>query len=233
MPSYTPIAGRGAWYVDDATGDIVLVIGDTVVFRVTDASAVTATTVAANLTGATSGAVAATTVASSGLTTTTAGIGAIGSDGTLVSEGGNSAVHVVEFTFSKVQAVAAAALSWGAELYTLPAVPCLILGASLDSTLAGTAEGSTPETGIGTTVGSGANATLDLVGAGAENIITGTAAAGAVGAGVAADIVSGPVLLPAVVAASSVLYGNVASTWDASEDITFAGTGRLSYVPLV
>ena len=233
MVDYRDLGGRGEWLMESSTGDAVLLVNDTVVARVTGAGVATVTTLNAALTGNVTGNLSGATVATTGVTSTTSGVGAIGAQGTLVAEEGNSAIHVTHLTFTKTQAVSGAALSFGAALYTLPAVPCLILGASIDGTITGTAEASTPETGIGTTIGSGANSALSAVGAGAENIITGTAAAGAVSTGVAADIVSGSTLLPTVVAASSVLYANIASTWTATESIVYAGTVRVAWIELI
>jgi hypothetical protein len=186
------------------------------------------------VTGATSLAAVSTT----GATTTTSGVGAIGADGSLTSERGISGVHLTKLTFAKSATVAAAALSWGGECYTMPAVRTVILGLSIDgymqSTGAGGAVGDVGEVGVGVLVGSGAAATLAAVGANAENIITGTAhtAVAADTSGVADVATAVGLGAGLVLAASAVIYANAAGTWSGADDVAFAGTMHVCWAEL-
>lgn len=97
------------------------------------------------------------------------------------SVSGQQRVTTLTFSALAVAAVAAAAdEAIGKLLYTLPAGAHLIRAAYMNVALSDTADlidADTPEVGLGTLIGSGANATLGAVGAGAENIIEGQVAA--------------------------------------------------------
>lgn len=162
--------------------------------------------------------------------TSTTSVGTIGADGTLVNEETFGPFHRTTLTFTDTITVAAAALAGGASCYTFPAVRTLIMGLSIDGTItsvgAGGAVGDTPDVGVGILAGTGANATLNAVGATAENVITG-AASGAVAAapGVAHDSNTAVGLGNGLVlAASQTIWANFADTWAGADNVTYAGT---------
>jgi len=83
--------------------------------------------------------------------------------------------HVTEITIPSQVIITTSGgenLAAGLELYTLPDGAVNIIGSAMHVFLTGTTahEDDTPEVGLGTTIGSGANATLGAVGAGAENV---------------------------------------------------------------
>ena len=158
-------------------------------------------------------------------------LGAIAGDASAVTEYGPRIRQSV-VTFSDTQAVAGAALAFGAAAYTTPAVPVAIFGAYISGTATAATSTDTPEVGLGTTVGSGANATLGAVGAGAENLIEGAAISAISASGTAFTAQSAPAKVPLILAASQTLYVNVADTWTPSEDVTVAGTLRVLWAPL-
>ena len=91
---------------------------------------------------------------------------------------------------------------------------------------------ATADLGIGTTVGSGANATLDAVAAAAENIITGSTTANC--SGTAEVLTVGDQVLVIEVGGDHTVYLNIADTWadTAGSDLTgdFAGTVVLEWM---
>ena len=131
-----------------------------------------------------------------------------------------------------------AALAVGAAIYTLPAGVYAINVSHLNVgvTIADANTAQTPEIGLGTTVGSGANATLGAVGAGAENIIEGAAVADCDGtAKVITDVPTANIPLVIGSTDSHVIYLNLAATWadmDAEAALTASGTVVLDYVKL-
>lgn len=112
-----------------------------------------------------------------------ANLGAKAAVGTLtVSETGDAYHKVSTLTLTNFAVGTAgdnASLAIGALLYTLPdgAVAVDHAYASVALTLNSDVQTDTPEIGIGTVVGSGANATLGAVGATSENIAEGAAVA--------------------------------------------------------
>lgn len=124
-----------------------------------------------------------------------------------------------------------ASLGIGAKFYTLPAGALVVENASLVGTVnaAVDVQTSTPDTGIGTTVASGANAVLSAVAATAENILGGVAAASVNNGAVGGSSVTGPgSLIPLFIAAAGVhdLYLNMAAAWanvTAAGAVTFTG----------
>lgn len=173
-----------------------------------------------------------TTLSTTGAMTTTSGVGAAASEGTLVSEEGGGGQHLSKLTFTNDTAAAGAALADGALVYTFPAIPCLVRGVYVSGTLTAATETGTPEIGVGTLVGSGANATLGAVGATAEDIIEGTASEAFASGGTAFTRNSAVAKLPLVVAASSVLHVNYALGYTATETVTVAGTVWIDWVEL-
>ncbi len=132
----------------------------------------------------------------------------------------------------------AAALAIGAAFATLPAgvevINCARISIGLTIDDVNTAQ--TPEVGIGNVVGSGANATLGAVGAGAENIIEGSAVADCAGTPeVVNDIPTANVPLVINSGDPHALYLNAAATWadmDAGKALTAAGTIVIDWVKL-
>lgn len=127
-----------------------------------------------------------------------------------------------------------AALANGTLAYTLPAgaLYVQVASGSLALTLTtGTPTTDTPEIGIGTTVGSGVNATLGAVDAACENVwgpfvmddVAGTAEVGTTASGLVIEA-----------AGDHTLYVNIADTWADVDDTaaTLDGTVYISWVKL-
>lgn len=111
-----------------------------------------------------------------------------------------------------------AALAVGVLVWTMPAGRHVIEWAhvAVGLTLAGTPTTDTPEVALGTTIGSGANATIGAVGAGAENILEGIAMADIAGTvKVAFDMPNAASSTPLYVATGDAhtVYLNFAATW--------------------
>lgn len=163
--------------------------------------------------------------------------GVVGSGVTAV-ETGTETVHVTTLTVSKATpAIAAAAnQSTGIAVYTLPAGVKVIKSArfSLGLTQAGALiAADTPEIGLGTTIGSGANATLGAVGAGAENILHGGTTVALTNCTGTAVIDGAVVDLYVAAADSHVIYINIADGWaGADAGPTVAGTVVLEWMAL-
>ena len=110
-------------------------------------------------------------------------VGTVGDATVVAKESGNSAYHVTELTltdFPVGNPTGSANLAFGKLLYTLPAGVLKVNVTKLDIALTSTGstiEDDTPEIGIGTTLASGAHATLGAAGATTENIIEGSAVA--------------------------------------------------------
>jgi hypothetical protein len=112
-----------------------------------------------------------------------------------------------------------AAESEGVLLYTLPAGACVVKQAYMTLAIQqqdGNITADTPEVGLGTTIGSGANATLGAVDAAAENIITAQVAADCDGAATVKTIADQ--VLVVETGGDHTIYFNVADTWAASGD---------------
>jgi hypothetical protein len=255
---YLDSSGNVRFRIDDATGNVTVpgtttmtgnvdinggaidgvTIGAAAAPTVTNLGAVaTADINGGTIDGAAIGASSAstgafTTLSTTGLMTTTQGVGAAAADGTLESEEGGGGQHLTKLTFTDTASAAGAALAAGALVYTFPAVPCLVRGVYVSGTLTAATETGTPEVGVGTLVGSGANATLGAVGATAENIIEGTASEAFASGGTAFTRSSLVAKLPLIVAASSVLHVNYAQTYTETEDVTVAGTIWVDWVEL-
>lgn len=168
---------------------------------------------------------------------TTKNVGTAGTNVTAVEYGfGN--LHYTILTLAGVAATIGdnAALAGGAAIYTLPAGPCAVLGGTMSlamSLTTGTPTTDTPELGIGTTVGSGANATLGAVSAACENIL---------GPAVADDIAGTAELLTEIkatpvsieTAGGHIIYANYADTWADVDDTaaTLDGTVGILWLHL-
>jgi len=156
-----------------------------------------------------------------------AGNGTAGTGVTAV-EYGDGLRHTSVLTLSGVAATIGdtAALAGGALIYTLPAGPIVVHGATMSVGLnltTGTPTTDTPELGLGTTQGSGANATLGDVGAGAENILGPAVADDIAGT---AELLTGTPGLAIEAAGAHTIYFNYADTWANVTDTaaTLAGT---------
>ena len=126
-----------------------------------------------------------------------------------------------------------AALALGASLYTLPAGDIIIEGCVVRGALTGdiSVTTDTPEFGLGTTVGSGVNATLGAVDADCENVC-GPWVATNVAGDTPTDGGSDAQGTYIATAGDHVIYFNVADTWadvTAAGAVTFTGYVVLKY----
>lgn len=140
--------------------------------------------------------------------------------GVTATESGDKDFHKTVLSIADLDLgaiAAAAAESTGALVYTLPAGDIQVTGAYMSIALTnadGNIDADTPDVGVGTTVGSGANALLSAVGAAAENIITGQTAADVTGTATLA-LVDAALQIPA--ANDHTVYLNIADTWAGAE----------------
>jgi hypothetical protein len=115
----------------------------------------------------------------------------------------------------------AAAEALGHKLYTFPTTKkCLIDKVYLYINVSGSTA-DTPELGVGTITGSGANATLGAVDAKAENCLGGVATSALNTAG-GVNIERGEVAASIVDQLSGEVYLNIADTWAGAQTVTFA-----------
>jgi len=172
--------------------------------------------------------------------------GRVGTAGTnvTVEEFGDGRNHttVLTLTSTAMGTIAGAgAAAFGALVYTFPAGVHVheVSYQSVGVTTAGGTKSDTPELGIGSLIGSGANATLNAVGATAHDYITATAAAAADGTplvlgpvGAVAGILTG-ISLNAVGDTKAVNF-NAADTWaaGAAGALTADGTITLKWTSL-
>lgn len=135
---------------------------------------------------------------------------------TFGSPEGYKTVLTVNYTLPAI--AGGASLGVGRAVLTLPAGERQVTGSSYSMAIKqteGNITADTPESGLGTTISSGANATLGDVGAGAENISEGSAHADCNGT---AEVVNKTTNLVIATADSHVIYFNVADGWAASGD---------------
>jgi len=169
---------------------------------------------------------------------TAANVGAAGVGCTAV-ELGDGMNHTTIITVNQADALTVAddaALADGYLIYTLPAGAVIVNSAYMSMAVTAAEDTTaTADVGLGTTIGSGANATLNLVAAGAaENILTGQTAADCNGtATVKTAIPTAAVPLVIEAAGDHTVYFNVADTWanTAGADLTadIAGTVVLNW----
>jgi len=166
-------------------------------------------------------------------------IGSVGASTVTAAEYGDGVNHSTLLTLSSFGAGTSgdnAALALGALVYTFPAGIIQVESASfiaLATTAAISVTSDTPEIGLGTTVASGANATLGAVAATAENIFEGTAIDDVNGtAFTRSDYCNGSSSIPLIIAAASAhtVYLNYAVTWS---DISAAGAVTASGTILI
>ena len=174
--------------------------------------------------------------ASSGTAATNAGTAGTGVTASEVSSDGVN--FVTTLTVSVTDALTLGdnvALSDGYLVYTFPAGVINVTSAymTMGVTAASTEiQSDTPDVGIGTTVGSGANATLDAVDAAAENILTGQTAADTNGTATVKTVSNQVLTIES--GDDHTVYFNVADTWadDTGADLTadIAGTITLTWI---
>ena len=150
-------------------------------------------------------------------------------------DGVNHVTHLTLADFAVGDSGDNAALALGALVYTFPAGVIQVNSASLavGVTIDNATDTDTPEIGLGTVVGSGANATLGAVGATSENILEGSATADCAGTvELVADIPTANVPLIIPTASVHTVYLNLADTWadlDAASALTADGTIVLNW----
>lgn len=152
--------------------------------------------------------------------------------GVTAVEFGNGRHHVTKLTFSGLPIAAitgGANLAVGKLLYTLPAGAILVKSAYMSVALAGTDAPSaivadTPDTGIGTTIGSGVQALLSGV-AGAENILTGQTSNDVNGTAEVKTV--GDQVLVIEAAGAHTVHLNVADGWAAGGDTMLKASGTV------
>ena len=168
-------------------------------------------------------------------TSNTAGVANTGVTAVEQSDGVN---HITTLTISKTAAFASgdnASLAAGYLLYTLPAGAIAVTAAYMSVGLTNAEHAvETPDVGIGTLIGSGANATLGAVGPTAENIITGQTAGGCAGTATVKTIVDQPLAIES--GGSHAVYLNAACAWantaGAALNVDVAGTVVLKWTLL-
>jgi hypothetical protein len=174
------------------------------------------------------------------------GAGTPAAAGVAADEHGDSLWHVTKLTLTSFAVGISgdnASLGIGAKVYTFPAGDILIEGASISGGLTADVDNTaqTPECGLGTTVGTGAIATLSTT---MEDIVDG-GAAGIIGGDNTAPDVAGGTFRKGTVAASSEgvlikssggkshdVYLNVAVAWAnvaAAGAVTFDGVITLKW----
>lgn len=159
---------------------------------------------------------------------TNAGTGTAGTNCTAV-EYGDGLNHTTIITMTGVAATIGdnASLAGGALIYTLPAGPIVVNGATMSVAMTlttGTPKTDTPELGMGTTQGSGVNATLGDVGAGAENIL-GPAVANDING--TAELLTGAPGLKIETADAHTVYFNYADGWADVDNTAATLTGTV------
>lgn len=131
---------------------------------------------------------------------------------------GRSNVTVLTVDTTLPAIAGGAALAVGKLLYTFPAGPIVIHGARMDLAITqtdGNITADTPDGGLGTTLASGANATLSAAGAATENVLAGQTFDDCNGTAEEKTVDTSLVI---EAADNHTLYFNVADTWAASGD---------------
>jgi hypothetical protein len=141
--------------------------------------------------------------------------------------------YMTEVTVNSVLPAIAggAALGVGKKAVSLPAGVRLVTDLSMSIAIHGGVNivADTPEVGFGTTIASGANATLGAVAAGAENLITGVVATDCNGADATPTVGTQATDLLIAAADSHDIYLNVADTWAASGDAAAEISGTFTF----
>ena len=160
--------------------------------------------------------------------TTAKNVGAVAGEEVVAAEYGDGYWHRTILTITDLdlgEITGGVAQAVGAKFYTLPAGAHIVKFSYSSLSLHGEAaiQGDTPDFGIGTLVGSGANATLDAVGADAENIQTGAAKTNCAGT-VDTRIVSDQIL-NILAGDSHELFINAADNWAAGGSASLLCSG--------
>lgn len=180
-------------------------------------------------------------ITASGNRITSGNVGTVTTGATTVAEEhGDGVDHLTKLTLTAFAVGTSgdnASLAIGAKFYTFPAGAIVVENASLSGTVTAaiSVTTNTPDTGIGTVIGSGANAVLSAVGATSENVLGGVAAASVAGGAVSGSSVTGPgSLIPLFITSAGVhdLYLNMAAAWvdvAAAGAVTFTGVITLRW----
>lgn len=158
-------------------------------------------------------------------------------EGVTATEYGTSRHRVTRLTFSGLTlgaSTGAADAAFGELLYTLPAGAVVVKAAHMNVALTGsgeTCDADTPDMGLGTTVGSGNVATLNLVASGAaENILTGQTVNNLTGTAEVKTV--GDQVLAIEPTGDHTVYLNVADGWAGACTVTATGTVAIEWTLL-
>ena len=150
-------------------------------------------------------------------------VGVVGSPGTLITavESGYGAYRSTRLTFGATASLPSvtSTLAVGKLVYTFPAGEIFVDSASMSLALLGTANAlNVPEVALGTTIGTGASATLATT---TENLILGATVAGCAGQTyIKALIPTANVPFGILAAAVHTVYFNAACIWTGTEAAT-------------
>lgn len=150
--------------------------------------------------------------------------------GSTAVEAGEAIHHKTTLTVSTtLPAIAGGAnLAVGKLLYTFPAGAIIVHAAYMSMAITQSdvnIGADTPDIGLGTTIGSGVNALLSDVGAGAENILTGQTANDCTGTAEVKTVADQVLVIEA--GDNHTVYFNVADGWAASGDAAAAIAGTV------
>lgn len=140
-------------------------------------------------------------------------------------------ITTASFTALLVGAVTNANLAIGKLLFTLPAGPIIVKSETMSVAILGSTancNADTPDMGLGTTIGSGAQTVLSGVGAAAENLLTGQTAT------VNSTTITKTVATELAIEATGdkTVYLNIADDWAGVANISVTGTVILEWVEL-
>jgi len=170
---------------------------------------------------------------------TVVNVGTIGTaTGLTVSEYGDGVTHQTKITLAATPVgtpVAAANLAIGVLVYTLPAGAIMIEGCNVSVALADVSVGAlciadTPNLGVGLLIGSGANATLNAVGATCHNYLAEAAVAGCAALYTDTYLASSVAKVALTAALAHTVYLNAADGWAGAGTIKATGTIVLNWV---
>jgi hypothetical protein len=142
--------------------------------------------------------------------------------------------HITTAMFDNLSmgATTNASLAMGKLLFTLPAGAILIKGSNLSVAVTGSGVANaadTPDLGIGTLIGSGAQSTLNNVGATAENILTGQTVGDCVGTVCAATVTTN---VSIETAGTKTIYLNISDGWAGIATIYCSGSVVVEWLDL-
>ena len=171
-------------------------------------------------------------------TVSTATTGTVGTGVTAVeySPDGLNFTTMLTLTALAITIGDTAALAGGNLIYTFPAGAIVVRGATISygiTLTTGTPTTDTPDVGLGTVIGSGANATLDAVGSTSEDIMTGQTAGDVAGTATLATVGT---VLAIEAAGTKTVHINWADTWANVDNTAATGAGTIvlnwSHLPL-